>query len=258
MSDYLKVAVITTATTEANALAVLSDMLDRLYQDYELGFRSYGGVMRLEFDGRECRGEQYIDDTVASVADLDHERLGELAARHRWLVVSANFGIEGVRGALDANFFTFPTFLAEQPACAVAWLDAKLYRALYDDDAQLDEEAAERLRTLIVALGANERVEGFHTATIDAFADVPTFDAATLRNSLLQPRSIAELRAHGGLVHGIVTGISRSVLSPQEIEALRSRWWGADWYETLNGFLVMSSLVPIPDDIDDDDEPGAP
>jgi hypothetical protein len=255
MSDYLKVAVITTATTEDTALAVLSDMLDLLFEDYELGFRSGGGVMRLAFNGRECQGEQYIDEEVATVADLDSERLTELAARHQWLVINASFGLDGVRGALDINLFTIPTLIAERPACAVAWLDAKLYRDLYDDDDDLDIEAAERLRALIVALGANDRVDGFHAARIDAFADIATFDTATLRDSLLHPRSIAQLRAQGEIIHGIVTGISRAVLSSQEIETLRATWADSEWFETINGFLVMNNLVPIPDDLDDEDEP---
>jgi hypothetical protein len=253
MSDYLKVAVITTATTEDSAREVLSDMLDLLFEDHELGFRGHGSVMRLGFDGQQCRGEQSIDERLETVADLDRERLARLSARHRWILVSASFALEGVTGALDINLFTFPTFVAERPACAVAWLDARLYRALYDDDAQLDVEAAERLRTLVVALGANDRVEGFHAARIDAFAEVPTFDTTTLRDSLLHPRSIAEVRAGKHLSHAIVTGISRAVLSPQEVEAIRSKWSGAEWLETTNGFLVMSSLVPLPDDLDDDE-----
>ena len=119
---------------------------------------------------------------------------------------------------------------------------------------RLDTEAAERLRKLVVALGANDRVDGFHAARIDSFAETPTFDTATLRDSLLDPRSIAQLRAGKGLVHALVTGISRAVLSAQEIETIKAKWSDAEWFETINGFLVMSSLVPTPDEYLTDDE----
>lgn len=250
MSSYLKSAVITAAVSSEHGCIMLADALDMLFEHYELGFRGYGGVMRLRFDGREYRGEEAIDESVAMVEDLDQATIEQLVARYRWITVTGSFAMEGLERALDIKLVLYPTFDAERPVCMVSHLDAYLYESLWSDDDALDVEAAERLRTLAVMLGGHELTDGFYTTNIEALDEVVTFDGAALRDSFVEPTSVAEARKGKAISHGSVSGIKSTLLT---VDELRPKWGDGELFETVNGFSVLSCLVEVDESLLADD-----
>lgn len=258
MSDYLKSAIITTRVSLESGCTLLGDVLDLLYEKYQFGFRSYGGVMRLRYDGGQCRGEDEIEQTVERVEDLDRDLIEQLVAKYRCPSVTGSFGMEGLDRLLDINVSLYPTFDPDLPVCLVSHLDAFLYRGLWDDDLVIDPEAAERMRALAIALGAHDLVDGFYTMNMEGYDEFISMGVQQLQDSLVAPAPMDEIRERKAISHELVSGIKRTRLS---VEQLREAWEHSEVFETTNGFSILSGLVTLDlgdlgdlDDLDDLDD----
>lgn len=254
MSSYLRTAVVTSNVSTESAIAVLSTWLDQLFERYEFGFRGIGGVMRLKYAGDKFEYEDELPardaGRVEAATELSKEVLEGLLARHQWFSITGSIGMEDVEHALDIRLAIVPSRDAEAPAVCVAHLDERLYRAV-EPDGGFDVDAMKRFRDLMVALGAHPLVEGFHATNIETFGEVAPFSGEQLRASLVSPTPVAQAHGGGHFVHGIVTGIQRSLMTLEELEPT---WGDGELFETVTGFCVLNCLVEIDESLFDDED----
>ncbi|PRP89903.1 hypothetical protein ENSA5_70100 [Enhygromyxa salina] len=203
------------------------------------------------FDGRRNADERPIHG-YDKITDLQQADLDKLSNSLHWLSVTGSFRFEDSLRLYDISLALYPTFDTEQPVCFIAHLDAALYTDLWNDHDHLNADAAERLRTLSIALGAHEGLDGFYTTNIDTFSEAPIFDGATLRKSFLEPTSVrAAWENRQRISHGLVSGIKRSLVT---LEQMRERWGDGELFETITGHVILSCLVDIDESFFDDED----
>ncbi|KIG19415.1 hypothetical protein DB30_02696 [Enhygromyxa salina] len=229
---------------------MLADAIDLLTERYEFGFRGYGGAARLCFDGDKLVDELRLD-VVQTIDNLGRATLEQLVDQHRWLSVTGSFRFEGALRLFDINLALYPTFDPERPVCLISHLDASLYKDLSNDDDSLNHEAADRMRSLGILLGAHELTDGFNAQNFESFHEVITFDGAALKEALLHPASVRAAYKGGVITPGTICGIKKAMLT---LNQLRPIWGPAEYFETITGHSILSDMIDDEDDDDDDDD----
>jgi hypothetical protein len=253
MSEYLKPAIITASVSLEHGCAMLIDTMNRLIEEYEFGFRGYGDVSRVVYDGREFLYKDILEHSPP-LATITPEYLTELVPTHTAVAISGDFRWPGLHRLLPVSVALCRTFVPERPVCLVVHMDAYLYNTLEDEEERVDHEAADRYQKLAVTFGAHELTEAFIMDNIVSFDEVPVFDGEALKQSFLNRPSIRERwetrgqRVH--LPHGEVCGLKNWLLSREQMQAL---WPGADVFETITGMVIRSD-VHLEVDVDDDDD----
>ena len=242
MSSDSDIAIIQSKVSHRASLDIVAGALHRLLEHYDFGFRGYGGVLGLEFAGREYLHERELDEGPSSASDIDRKELERLASRERWFAIGGSIRIPEVDKLLDLDLILYPTFDPERPACVLFRLERDLYDDVWRSDSSFNEDGAATLFKLCVSLGAHKLVDGFRAMIIADLGDIIPFDGASLRDELLRPRSAREIRADPRLRHGFVTGVKRSLVSLEEV---RQTWRGAAVSETTGGLVVVSRLVDL-------------
>jgi hypothetical protein len=243
MSEYLKTAIVTASAPFSDTLVMFKDSVHTLVRDFQFELRGYGGIDKLKFRDQEYVDEQPIQHP-RSLAEIDDSILDALAHQHRWFLVTGSFRFPDAIRLYDAAIGIYPVF-EHNAACLVSHLDASLYNDLWDENDidYIDLEAAAKLRSLAVLLGAHARADGFNAQNTAAIRDIITFDGEQLRDSLVNPRSIHEKwRNRRLLSHGMVSGIKRELC---DLETMRKLGDGCDIFETITGHVVLSTLVEV-------------
>ncbi|KIG15329.1 hypothetical protein DB30_05661 [Enhygromyxa salina] len=230
---------------------MLADAIDLLTERYEFGFRGYGGAARLCFDGDKLVDELCLDG-FPTIDSLGRATLEQLVNQHRWLSLTGSFRFEGARRLFDINLALYPTFDPERPVCLISHLDASLYKDLRDDDwHRLNHDAADRMRSLGISLGGHDLTDGFNAQNLESFHDVVTFDGAALKEALLHPASVRAAYKGGVITPGTICGIKKALLT---LDQLRPIWGPAEYFETIRGHSILSSMIDYEFDDDDDDD----
>jgi hypothetical protein len=133
----------------------------------------------------------------------------------------------------------------------ISHLDASFYKELSNDDDSLNHEAADRMRSLGISLGAHELTDGFNTQNLEALCDVITFDGAALKEALLHPASVRAAYKGGVITPGTICGIKKTMLT---LDQLRPIWGLAEYFETITGHSILSTMIDYEFDDDDDDD----
>lgn len=242
MSSDSDIAIIQSKVSQQVALDIIERSLDLLLEQYDFGFRSYGGVLGLEFQGTEYLQERELDDGPSSASAIDRQELERLTGCERWFSIGGSIRIPGVESLIDLDLILYPTFDQKLPACVLFRLERDLYDGVWRADNSFNEDAAATLFKLSVRLGANELVDGFQATLIADLSEVSPFDGLALRDELQNPTAVREIAMNPRLRRGFVTGVRNSPLSMNE---LRQKWRDFEISATTNGFVVVSRLVDV-------------
>lgn len=240
MSSASDIAIILSNLSHGHALDVVEQSLARLIDQYEFGFRSYGGALQLVFEGSEFIQEKFINDKIPSVAAIDRPMIEQLVGRYEWLSIGGSIRVPELEHLVDLDLILFPTFDAVSPACVLFRLEGDLYRIIRGEDDNFNEDTAKLLLKFSISLGANDLVDGFQAILIADLDDVQTFDGEALRQVLLKPQSVENRISGVGLRTGFVVGIRSQEISSDEI---RKIWRNSRVFETVNRFTVLNRLV---------------
>lgn len=252
MSESSRIAIVMSRVTEEVAARLFAESLEILIEQYEFGFRGTGGLLRLVFDEQRYKWEEPIGEKSPSAGDITAGAISELIQRYKWFSAAGTIRMEGRKQLRNCQILHYPTFDRNEPSCLIFVLEASLYHDVYgEDDDEFHEDAADTLLALTVRLGANELVDGFQMLLIGSFAEIQPFDGRQLRQSLLEPTSIADRREGKGFPHGWITGIKRSLLPLPQI---RQVWQDGQTFETVSGFSILNDLIAIEDDDDEDED----
>ena len=264
MSEYLKTAIVTATTPFDDAIKILFDNIELLATKYQFGFRNgYGGVEILEFQGGEHENTRPID-TTSSDSPVDAIDIDSLLNRHRWIQLVGTMRFPGAIRLYDVAAGIRPG-LGENGAMVYTHLDASIYNDVWPidwdappvDDVPIDPDAAERLRALAVSLGAHSLTDGFCTPNVESVGDLFAFDGELLKDSFINPPSIAEMwanRHQKALRHGFVFAIKPDLCS---LDFMRDKYNSPsfDVSETITGHIVINSLFDddpsLMEDLDD-------
>lgn len=240
MSSVSDIAIILSKLSRDNALDVIEQSLVHLRDHYEFGFRSYGGVLQLVFEGIDFIQEKFIDDKIPSAAIIDRSLIEQLAERYDWLSIGGSIRMPELDHLIDIDLILFPTFDPVSPACVLFRLEGNLYRKIRAENDNFNEDIAKLLLKLSISLGANNIVEGFQAILIGDLDDVQTFDGEALRQVLLKPQSVENAISGVGMRTGFVVGIKCQEPLSNEI---RKIWHSCQFLETVNKFVILNRLV---------------
>ncbi|AGC43130.1 hypothetical protein MYSTI_01798 [Myxococcus stipitatus DSM 14675] len=244
MASASDVFVVLAKVSGEEALRIVEHALGMVVERYDFGFRGYGGVVALVFEGEEFIQERKLAEDIASVQSLDRGGLEQLAHREHWFSIGGSLRFPNEQRQYDFDIIMYPTFDAERPACVVFRMDPSLYTEVDGSDGNgFDEDAAERLLKLCISLGAADEVDGFQALLLGELEEVHPFDGPELRAALVSPRSIRDrLSGKKVLQHGFVTGIRKTILGGVD---LTPSWNGYRVLETTHGFVILSRLVDL-------------
>lgn len=241
MSSASDIVIVLSKTTLSNAIDVLDRAVDNAVQRYDFGFRGYGEVLGLDFDGQTFVGERELASGPSGTSKIDRTALTNLVAAEGWFSIGGSIRIDDVDALVDLDIVLMPTFDAEAPAGVVYRLENDLYASIYGRGASYDDGAAGTLVRLCVALGAVDGVDAFQVKLVGDLGEVRPVDSASVRRALICPCSAAEAARGSTLRPGLVAGVRRNLLSPDEV---RDTWPDGEILETVTGFVVLSTLVP--------------
>ena len=231
MSENHPSAIVLTKTRLETAIDILGQSLEMLVNDYDFGFRGFGGALQLFFDGGEY-DEDIIPEQLLQ-RDFNRETAERFAHEYGWFSLEGTIRIPGSHRLWGLDVVLYPTFDEVRPACVLFRLDSWFLESVYGRNFDtFNSDAADRLVQLSVALGANVLVDGFMTVRLPSLAEVPILDAELLRNLLLDPQPF-------NLRLGFVTGIKSQLAPLSEIE---KHWPGCDLLQTITGFSVLSRV----------------
>jgi hypothetical protein len=240
MSSASDVVVVLSKVTDSASLDIVDASLRALIEDYDLGFRSYGGMIALSFDGQEFTEEGPLAGAPTAATALSRQVLEGLARRQPWFGVSGTVRVPDGERLIDLEILRWPTFDPQRPACVLFRLPGDLYTDVRKDG--FDEEAADLLLKLCIRLGASSLVDAFEAKLVGDLAEVATLDGVALASALLAPPTIREMIANPQLQRGFVVGVKSSLLSAPD---LRRAWPDGHVLETTHGFSVLSMLVQL-------------
>ena len=244
MSENHPSAIILTKTPLETAIDILGQSLEMLVTDYDFGFRGYGGAVQLFFDGGRY-DEDIIHEKLLQ-QDFTRATMERFVHEYGWFSLQGSFLIPDVHELCEIDVVLYPTFDEAHPACVLFGLDSWFLESVYGRRFNtFNQEAADRLLQLSVALGANELADGFMTDRLPSLARVPILDAELLRKRLLEhppfPPSLEEALATPSV--GLVTGIKTQLVPLSEIQ---KHWPSCALLQTITGFSILSTVVKPP------------
>ena len=240
MSSHSHVAVILDRTKRDVALEIIASSLQLLIARFDFGFRGYGGVVAERYrDGKPTMGAELTD--IRSATELDRPRLRALGAQELSFVIGGSLRIDAVDRLVDLDVVLHPTLEPDGSACVVFWLERDLYTRIEGEDGNdYDAEAAQNLVEFCVGLGAHDLASGFMAMLLGDRGEVIPFDAHGLARRMIQPARIMDQYRDPALRLGFVNGVRSELV---DVGALKAFWKGAPIFETVNGFVVLSTLM---------------
>jgi hypothetical protein len=245
MSENHPSAIILTKTRLETAIDILGQSLEMLVNDYDFGFRGFGGAVQLFFDEG-----QYDEDSIPEQLlqrDFNRATMERFTHEYGWFSLQGTIRIPDVAQLCGLHVVLYPTFDEACPACVLFGLDSWFMESVWGPSFDtFNQDAADRLVQLSIVLGANELIDGFMTVRLPSLAEVPVLDAVLLRTLLLEskpiPASLEEALATPR--PGLVTGIKTKLVPLSEIQ---KRWPDGVLLQTITGFSVLSTMVGHPD-----------
>jgi hypothetical protein len=241
MSENHPSAIVLTKTRLETAIEILGQSLEILVNDYDFGFRGYGGAVQLVFDEGEYDDDIIIHEQLLQ-RDFNRETAERLAREYGWFSLEGSIRIPGSHLLWGLDVVLYPTFDEAFPACVLFGLDSGFLESVYGRQFNtFNQDAADRLVQLSVALGANELVDGFMTVRLPSLAEVPILDAELLRNLLLDPQPFPPSYEEAKAIPrpGFVTGINSQLVPLSQIE---KHWPGCVLLQTITGFSILSTM----------------
>ncbi|MEC4678765.1 MAG: hypothetical protein VST69_08445 [Nitrospirota bacterium] len=240
MSNESDIAIILSNVSSEDGVRIFEASLLCLLEEFDFGFRGYGGVLQLLFDKNEFVQEKEIDDKINSVTEIDTALIKKLIARYQWLSIGGSIRIPEVDHLVDLDLILFPSFESSCPTCIFFRLEHDLYGRVGIDKNRFDKDAAEILLKLSLRFGTQNGVTAFQTRLIGDLDDLQPFNAKSLQRSILEPVALKDRRMGFRPKMGFINGIRRQFLATQTIKKI---WKDCETFESVNGFSVLNRLI---------------
>lgn len=242
MSKVSQIALTLSNAPRHEALDTIAESIAFLAERYDYGFRSYGGILTLDFQGTEIIAEDFVKPLDPTLRGHDRAELGKLAKRYKWFGIMGSILFPGFENLADFHVLLVPTGQPERPACVIFRFESELYLRVWKDGTGYDPEAAEALLQLCIALGTSRGVDGFEARLVEEIDEVPRNDGAGLVRFLTDAHCASSL----DVARGFVTGIRRASLSESELQSVGKLWSSWQFLDTTNGFLIINGLIAPP------------
>jgi len=251
MSGYSETAVTLSAFPLERAAQALEAALAYLEAEWHYRPAKDPTPARLVFDPQT--GE------LLQTLNLDERDLKQVIQKYLWVRLDGQIETRSWRHAVELMLHPFRAHPGQ--ACLSLRMDSKVYESIYeehrglededieDDESYFDEEAMRAVLQLCMGLARVTEASGFLLQFFGGVERLRQFDAAALRELLLNPAQS---------LHGkqplLLVGARNTLVSPAEIEAAWGKGTGNQVMESVSGYVLLNLLDTRGLDTSDEDE----